>query len=116
MRGINFSLDEGKVLVIIGLSGSGKTTILLSLNLLEIPEKGFLGIDGKQANFSQLVAKKTIREIRRKSAMVFQGYNLFPHKTVLENVIEGPVSAFRRAAAAGRYRTRCSTEAETSAF
>lgn len=91
LKSIDFSLDEGKVLVIIGPSGSGKTTILRSLNLLEVPEKGFLEIDGMQVDFNHLVAKKTIREIRQKSAMVFQGYNLFPHKTVLENVVEGPV-------------------------
>lgn len=91
LKGIDFTLDEGRVLVIIGPSGSGKTTILRSLNLLEIPEKGLLKIDGRTVNFKQLVSKKEIQEIRKKSAMVFQSYNLFPHKTVLENVIEGPV-------------------------
>ncbi|GGL49175.1 L-cystine import ATP-binding protein TcyC [Sporolactobacillus putidus] len=91
LKGIDFTLDEGKVLVIIGPSGSGKTTILRSLNLLEIPEKGTLQIDDRTIDFEQTVSQNSRREIRKKSAMVFQGYNLFPHKTVLENVIEGPV-------------------------
>lgn len=91
LKGINFTLDEGKVLVLIGPSGSGKTTTLRSLNLLERPEQGVLQIDGDEVDFSKSVSKKSIRAIRRKSAMVFQNYNLFPHKTVLENVIEGPM-------------------------
>ncbi|MDD9148415.1 amino acid ABC transporter ATP-binding protein [Sporolactobacillus sp. CQH2019] len=91
LKGIDFTLDEGKVLVIIGPSGSGKTTLLRSLNLLEIPEKGTLQIGDRTVDFEQPVSQSTIRGIRQKSAMVFQSYNLFPHRTVLENVIEGPV-------------------------
>jgi cystine transport system ATP-binding protein len=91
LKGLDFTLDEGKVLVLIGPSGAGKTTTLRSLNLLERPEQGILQIDGEEVDFGKPVSKKVIRVIRRKSAMVFQNYNLFPHKTVLENVIEGPV-------------------------
>ncbi|WP_332238108.1 amino acid ABC transporter ATP-binding protein [Sporolactobacillus sp. KGMB 08714] len=91
LKGIDFTLDEGKVLVIIGPSGSGKTTLLRSLNLLEIPEKGTLQIGDRTVDFEQPVSQSAIRGIRQKSAMVFQSYNLFPHRTVLENVIEGPV-------------------------
>lgn len=91
LKGIDFTLDEGKVLVIIGPSGSGKTTFLRSLNLLEIPEKGTLQIGDRTVDFEQPVSQSAIRGIRQKSAMVFQSYNLFPHRTVLENVIEGPV-------------------------
>ncbi|RYL95007.1 amino acid ABC transporter ATP-binding protein [Sporolactobacillus sp. THM7-4] len=89
LKGISFGIHQGKVLVIIGPSGSGKTTILRSLNLLEMPEKGTLQIEEQKINFAQQVSRSAIQMIRRKSAMVFQGYNLFPHKTVLENVTEG---------------------------
>jgi len=91
LKGVDLTLDEGKVLVIIGPSGSGKTTLLRSLNLLELPEQGTLEINGKHVDFSKRLSKKETRDIRSQSAMVFQSHNLFPHKTVLENVIEGPV-------------------------
>ncbi|MTT32397.1 ATP-binding cassette domain-containing protein [Terrilactibacillus sp. BCM23-1] len=91
LKGVDFSLDKGKVLVIIGPSGSGKTTVLRSLNLLEMPDKGSLKIGDANVLFGKRLSKKAVKQIRQKSAMVFQGYNLFPHRTVLENVIEGPV-------------------------
>ncbi|MET0297065.1 MAG: amino acid ABC transporter ATP-binding protein [Microbacterium sp.] len=92
LRGIDLDLRRGEVLVLIGPSGSGKTTVLRSLNGLETPDAGTITVDGGPAiDFSAGVRKADRSALRDRSAMVFQHHNLFPHKTVLENVIEGPV-------------------------
>ncbi|RDX02163.1 amino acid ABC transporter ATP-binding protein [Listeria kieliensis] len=91
LRGIDLSVKKGTVTVIIGPSGSGKTTFLRSLNALEIPESGSLRFDDLEIDFSKKLSKKQITDLRKESTMVFQNYNLFPHKTALENVMEGPV-------------------------
>ncbi len=92
LKGIDLQIEKGKVIVVIGPSGSGKTTFLRCLNLLEIPTKGSIEIDGKVMDFSQKkLNKKSIVSFRHLTGMVFQNYNLFPHKTALENVMEGPV-------------------------
>lgn len=91
LKGIDLEVEKGKVVVVIGPSGSGKTTMLRCLNVLEIPTKGIITIDGQTLDFSKNVSKKNIASFRRLTGMVFQNYNLFPHKTVLENVMEGPV-------------------------
>ncbi|MCM2536117.1 amino acid ABC transporter ATP-binding protein [Neobacillus pocheonensis] len=91
LKGINLEVKKGKVVVVIGPSGSGKTTMLRCLNVLETPTKGFISIEGQELDFSRPVAKKNIATFRRLTGMVFQNYNLFPHKTALENVMEGPV-------------------------
>lgn len=94
LRGIDLNIDKGQVIVILGPSGSGKTTFLRCLNALEMPEQGEIQFDGEQPltiDFGAKPSKKAILDLRRKSGMVFQNYNLFPHKTALENVMEGPV-------------------------
>ncbi|GAA0371404.1 amino acid ABC transporter ATP-binding protein [Bacillus horti] len=91
LRGIDLEVEKGKVVVIIGPSGSGKTTLLRCLNVLEIPTQGTVSIDQLSLSFEQKVVKKQLLELRRKTGMVFQSYNLFPHKTALENVMEGPM-------------------------
>ena len=91
LKGIDLEVEKGKVVVVIGPSGSGKTTMLRCLNVLEIPTKGVISIEGQSLDFSNNVPKKNIASFRRLTGMVFQGYNLFPHKTALENVMEGPV-------------------------
>ncbi|TDL80800.1 amino acid ABC transporter ATP-binding protein [Peribacillus frigoritolerans] len=91
LKGIDLEIEKGKVVVVIGPSGSGKTTFLRCLNVLEVPTKGIIQLDQQTLDFSGNVAKKTITEFRSNTGMVFQSYNLFPHKTALENVIEGPV-------------------------
>ncbi|MEO7006561.1 MAG: amino acid ABC transporter ATP-binding protein [Terrimesophilobacter sp.] len=97
LDGISFEVATGSVVVIIGPSGSGKTTILRSLNALETPDAGTVRIGTDVAvDFSAPVGKGEIAALRRKSAMVFQHYNLFPHKTVLQNITEGPVQVQKR--------------------
>ncbi|WP_373777193.1 amino acid ABC transporter ATP-binding protein [Glaesserella sp.] len=94
LRGINLDIDKGQVIVILGPSGSGKTTFLRCLNALEMPEQGTIEFNNDaplKIDFSAKSIKKDILALRRKSGMVFQNYNLFPHKTALENVMEGPV-------------------------
>ncbi len=93
LHGINLEVEEGEVVAIIGPSGSGKTTLLRSINLLEQPESGSIrvgkiAIDAGRSLNSQ---KAAIRELRQRVGFVFQSFNLFPHRTVLENIIEGPV-------------------------
>ncbi|WP_448980120.1 amino acid ABC transporter ATP-binding protein [Neisseria sp.] len=95
LRGIDLDVGKGQVVVILGPSGSGKTTFLRCLNALEMPEQGRIEFDNAQPlsiDFSKKLSKHDILALRRKSGMVFQQYNLFPHKTALENVMEGPVA------------------------
>ncbi len=95
LKDINLHVEKGKVIVVVGPSGSGKTTLLRCLNLLEIPTNGELLIKDQKVDFSNQVTKKQITSFRKLTGMVFQNYNLFPHKTALENVMEGPVTVKR---------------------
>jgi L-cystine transport system ATP-binding protein len=88
LKGINLRIAKGEVVTILGPSGSGKTTLLRCLNFLEIPDAGIVQIGNVHVN-AEKTTKKEILSLRKQSAMVFQHYNLFAHKTVLENVMEG---------------------------
>ena len=94
---IDLTVGRSQVLALIGPSGSGKTTVLRCLNGLEIADGGTIDVAGELAlDFTTAPPRRQLVELRDRSAMVFQHYNLFPHKTVLENVIEGPVVVQRR--------------------
>ena len=92
LKGIDLTIEKGKVVVILGPSGSGKTTFLRCLNALEIPDQGVIAFDDDSltVDFATKPKKKTLLALQRKSGMVFQSYNLFPHKTAIENLMLGP--------------------------
>ena len=92
LHGIDLTVEKGDVVAIIGPSGSGKTTLLRCLNFLEESDAGSLTFDGKDYDMAA-VRKKEVAEIREKTAFVFQNYNLFENKTVLQNVTLGLTSA-----------------------
>ena len=82
LKGINLTIQDKEVVVIIGPSGSGKSTILRCINYLEEPTSGEIIVDGLT-----LDSTKKVNEVRMEVGMVFQRFNLFPHMTVLENII-----------------------------
>ena len=88
LKGINFKIEKGQVISIIGPSGSGKSTFLRSLNFLETASSGTITFGNETFDLSK-INKKDINRLRKNTAMVFQNYNLFKNKTALENVIEG---------------------------
>lgn len=103
LSSIDLTVRRGEVLAVIGSSGSGKTTLLRCLNGLEVADAGTVSTaDGVAVDFAAGPSRKELNSLRDRSAMVFQHYNLFPHKTVLENVTEGPVVVQRRPAAQAR--------------
>lgn len=93
LDGVSLSVPSGSVTVLIGPSGSGKTTFLRSLNALEVPQSGTVTIAGTRVDYGQRPSRKDLAALRARSGMVFQAHHLFPHRTVLENIIEGPVHA-----------------------
>ena len=95
---IDLEIESNKTTVIIGPSGSGKTTLLRCLNLLAIPDMGEIDLNGVSLSFdpNQPLQKKKVLDYRKKTGMVFQSFNLFSHRTVIENIIEGPVAVLNR--------------------
>ena len=91
LKGVSFSVAQGSATAIIGPSGSGKTTLLRALNALDVPDAGVIRVGDVEIDFSKPVSKDQLRRYRAQSGFVFQSHNLFPHKTVLQNVTEGPI-------------------------
>jgi octopine/nopaline transport system ATP-binding protein len=113
LKGISLDAHEGDVISILGASGSGKSTFLRCINLLEIPDAGSVTVAGetiamkpRRGGGQEPADRKQVDRIRTELGMVFQNFNLWSHMTVLQNVIEGPVHVL------GRPKAECVAEAE----
>jgi len=99
LKSVDLTVHSGQVVALMGPSGAGKTTLLRCLTLLDEPDAGTITIHGRTVDCSYPVhgrhRNRVIRDIRIRTAMVFQQYHLFPHKTVLENIVEAPVAVRR---------------------
>jgi ABC-type polar amino acid transport system ATPase subunit len=110
LRGIDLSVATGEVVCVIGPSGSGKSTLLRCLNHLEVAERGCIRIDGKTAYREERDGKfrphsnRAVAAVRAQVGMVFQHFNLFPHLTIVANVMEAPVHVLGRSRAEARRR------------
>ena len=97
LRGVTMSVARGEVCVLLGPSGGGKSTLLRTINGLETFDEGSIDVSGTQLIGGDIVSREAaLLKIRRKVGMVFQQFNLFPHRTVLENVIEAPMQVLKQ--------------------
>jgi ABC-type polar amino acid transport system ATPase subunit len=94
LKGVDLTVGAGECVVVFGRSGSGKSTLLRCVNVLEEPTSGTVEVDGEtyDASASARERRRAVREIRLRTGMVFQEFNLFPHLNVIENVVEAPVT------------------------
>ena len=106
LRGIDLAVPEGRVTALIGPSGSGKSTLLRCVNLLEVPQGGTLDLGDIRLTFrpDRPPTRREMLAVRRQTGMVFQNFQLFPHRTVLENVTEGLVTVAKWPQARARAR------------
>ncbi len=98
LQGIDLEVKKGETVVILGASGSGKSTLLRCINFLEAPTAGSIEVDGTIIHAGETGKEKVAKtlEIRKKTGMCFQSFNLFPHMTVLGNIIEGPRTVLKQ--------------------
>lgn len=101
LDGIDLEVKQGEIVVIIGPSGTGKSTLLRCLNLLETPDAGQLTIDGLELNLAATSERQAI-ELRKRASFVFQNYALFANKTALDNIAEGLVTVWKQPKAEAR--------------
>ncbi|MEU7527504.1 amino acid ABC transporter ATP-binding protein [Saccharothrix sp. NPDC042600] len=112
LRGVDLDVPAGSVVVVLGPSGSGKSTLLRTINHLEKVDRGYVSIDGSLVGYRRVgdrlheLREREILKQRTEVGFVFQNFNLFPHLTVLENVVEAPVSAQRTPVARARVAAR----------
>ncbi|HYS63135.1 MAG TPA: amino acid ABC transporter ATP-binding protein [Paraburkholderia sp.] len=102
LKGVSLNVEAAQVVCLIGPSGSGKSTLLRCINGLETYDAGAITVEGARVD----AKSKHIHELRTQVGMVFQRFNLFPHRTALENVCEGPLYVKKEAAAAAREKAR----------
>lgn len=97
LKGVTVEMEEGSVTALVGPSGGGKSTLLRCINLLEIPTSGAVRIGSDRLEFrpGQRVSTAAIQRMRRQTGMVFQNFQLFPHRTAIENVMEGLVTVLK---------------------
>ena len=95
LKGVDITVNKGDVVVVIGPSGSGKTTMLRCINFLERADEGTITVGDITVDAAK-AKKKEIHEIRLRTAMVFQNYNLFPHFSVLKNIVDAPLKVQKR--------------------
>lgn len=106
LKDVDFEVDRGEVVVVFGRSGSGKSTLLRCINFLEDPTSGVIEVGGIRLEGGHRTRnqRERIRQLRIKAGMVFQQFNLFPHMTVLENVIEAPIRVKKESPSAVRQK------------
>jgi len=103
LKGIDLTAHEGEVISVLGSSGSGKSTMLRCINMLETPDAGEISVAGEKIGlkrdakgYGRIVDRRQVERIRSELGMVFQSFNLWSHKTVIENIIEAPIHVQKR--------------------
>lgn len=96
LKNVDLQIQSNKTTVIIGSSGLGKSTLLRCINLLEIPDSGVIKWENEILDFETKIPKSVCQNFTKKTGMVFQSFNLFPHKTAIENIIEAPITVLKK--------------------
>ena len=107
LKSIDLDIDEKEIVVLVGPSGGGKTTLLRIINMLERCNSGYIEVNGRiLCNDGRYIDKKSMMEISKDVGMVFQSFNLFPHKSVIENIIEGPMRVLKKSKEESKIQAR----------